>query len=194
VQKDLGIVERLENIEHDIALVGADVKDVKAEVTKTLKASDLIRDLDKARTETEKEKIIILIKKYNFEELLDPAEVIDIANYFSGKKKMDIMFALTEYMRPTLTSEQYFEMIDPGMDMSYYGRLSLNLSQKLRKKLQFADYINHIKQIMQISDNEHRKLNRSLLHLIYLEEVTEEQKLQIAKTLNVDLSYLAHIF
>jgi hypothetical protein len=156
--------------------------------------SDLIHKLNKARTETEKEEIIILIKKYPFEKLLDPYQATQIMSHFSGEEKADLGIKLSEYMRPTMTSKQFFELLEPDIELNNYVALYQSLSTKLKMKLQFEDFMLHMKQVGQISDSDHRKLFRAQILLRHLEEVTEEQKLQIAKTLNVDLFNIAHMF
>lgn len=190
VQKELGIVERLEGIEKNIILVGEDVKDIKTEVTKTLNVNDLIRELDNASTEAEKEKTIILIKKYPFETLLDPYQVIKIISHFQGREKLELTILLAQYMRQTMTSKQFFEAVEPEMELNNYALTSSALRSKLGMKLKFTDYINHVNQIMQISGKESEKQARVLLNLRYLEEVTEQQKKQIAKAINMELKYL----
>jgi hypothetical protein len=165
--------------------MGGDVKNIKEEVTKTLNVDELIVDLHKCSTQAEKEKIIIIIKKYDFKELISGKQLLSILGHFSGKKRVDLSIELSKYLRPDLSSAQFFQIITPDMDMQEFGYVFPPFSIKMGEPLKFIDYIEHINKVAKGGMN---RTYQATVLAGNLEHINGNQKAQIADLLGVEVS------
>ena len=150
IQSDLGIVEKVNYIGTQVEAISKDVSDLKTEVNKKIDYKDIIAEIENAKSEREKEKILLDLKKYDFETLLSGDQVSELLKNFSNKQRVDVALELAQFVDYDLTSTQFFKIITPKMGFDEFGFVAPHYKLRLKEKLKYEDYFEHLKNL---SDN-----------------------------------------
>jgi len=109
------------------------------------------------------------------------SQLLAVLEHFSGKKRVDLALDLAKYLRPDLSSRQFFSIITPDMDMQEFGYVYPPFSVKLEGPLKFSDYMSHANK-MPTGMNRAYQATTLARHL---EKLSKSQKEELAPLLGV---------